>query len=138
MNGSCTCTSRYIQNDISFFLNKVQIVKAKMNLNFYQISTLNIKDEYIINNQQLQHATYSYESMNQKMLMNNISTSNGLRIKFKNVIKTLNFNVSGTKGNVAPMLGSKTILSLFLSMPRQPQDILSQEVLRNPSSGINS
>ena len=102
MNGSCTCTSRYIQNDISFFLNKVQIVKAKMNLNFYQISTLNIKDEYIINNQQLQHATYSYESMNQKMLMNNISTSNGLRIKFKNVIKTLNFNVSGTKGNVAP------------------------------------
>ena len=51
MNGSCTCTSRYIQNDISFFLNKVQIVKAKMNLNFYQISTLNIKDEYIINNQ---------------------------------------------------------------------------------------
>ena len=36
------------------------------------------------------------------MTMNNISTGNGLRIKFKNVIKTFNFNVSGTKGNVAP------------------------------------
>ena len=36
------------------------------------------------------------------MTMNNISTSSDLRIKFKNVIKTLNFNVSGTKGNVAP------------------------------------
>ena len=34
--------------------------------------------------------------------MNNISTSSDLRIKFKNVIKTLNFNVSGTNGDVAP------------------------------------
>ena len=35
-------------------------------------------------------------------MINNISTSSGLRIKFKNVIKTLNFNVSGTNGDVAP------------------------------------
>ena len=35
-------------------------------------------------------------------MMMNISTSGGLRIKFKNVIKTLNFNVSGSKRNVAP------------------------------------
>ena len=35
-------------------------------------------------------------------MMMNISTSGGLRIKFKNVIKTLNFNVSATKRDVAP------------------------------------
>ena len=32
----------------------------------------------------------------------NISASGGLRITFKNVIKTLNFIVSGTKRDVAP------------------------------------
>ena len=49
MNGSGTCTSYY------FFLNKVQMEQAKMNLNlslpvYSRISTLNVKDEYIINN----------------------------------------------------------------------------------------
>ena len=34
--------------------------------------------------------------------MNNISTSSSLGIKFKNVIKTLNFNVWGTNGDVVP------------------------------------
>ena len=34
--------------------------------------------------------------------MNNIATSSGLRKKFKNVIKTFNFNISGTNGDVAP------------------------------------
>ena len=34
--------------------------------------------------------------------MMNISPSGGLRIKVKNVTKTLNFNVSGTKRDVAP------------------------------------
>ena len=37
-----------------------------------------------------------------KMTMNNISTSGGLRIKFRNVIKTLNLNASGTKRDVDP------------------------------------
>ena len=32
----------------------------------------------------------------------NISTSGGLQIKFKNVIKTWNFNVSGSKMDVVP------------------------------------
>ena len=36
------------------------------------------------------------------MTMNNISTSGGLRIKFRNVIKTLNLNISGTKRDVDP------------------------------------
>ena len=36
------------------------------------------------------------------MTMSIISTSSDLKIKFKNVIKTLNFNVSRTKGDVAP------------------------------------
>ena len=34
--------------------------------------------------------------------MNNIATRSGLRKKFKNVIKTFNFNISGTNGDVAP------------------------------------
>ena len=77
------------------------MVQEKMNLNlslsvYSDISPINVKDEYIINNQKLRCATYSYK--HKKMTMNNISASSGLRIKFKNVIKTLNFNVSGTKG----------------------------------------
>ena len=75
-----------------------------MNLNlilpvYSLISTLNVKDEYIINNQQLPCATYSHKHY--KMTMN-ISTSGGLWIKFKNVIKTLNFNVSGSQRDGAP------------------------------------
>ena len=47
---------KLLQNDISFFLNKVQMEQTKMNLNlilpvYSHISTLNVKDEYIINNQ---------------------------------------------------------------------------------------
>ena len=47
---------KLLQNNISFFLNKVQIEQAKMNLNlsfpvYSHISTLNVKDEYLINNQ---------------------------------------------------------------------------------------
>ena len=48
---------KLLQNDISFFLNKVQMEQAKMNLNFSftvysHITTLNVKDKYnIINNQ---------------------------------------------------------------------------------------
>ena len=46
---------KLLQNDVSFFLNKVQMEQAKMNLNlslpvYSRISTLNVKDEYIINN----------------------------------------------------------------------------------------
>ena len=36
------------------------------------------------------------------MTMNNISTSGGLRTKFRNVVKTLNLNVSGAKRDVDP------------------------------------
>ena len=90
---------------IFFFPHKVQMVLAKMNLKlilsvYSDISTLNVKDAYIVNNQQLRCATYSYK--HQIMTMNNIATSSGLRKKFKNVIKTFNFNVSGTNGDVAP------------------------------------
>ena len=47
---------KLLQNDISFFLNKVQMEQAKMNLNlslpvYSHILMLNVKDEYIINNQ---------------------------------------------------------------------------------------
>ena len=47
--------------------------------------------------------------------MDKLSTSNGLRIKFKNVIKTLNFNVSGANEDVA----SKQRPDKFSSVEKQ-------------------
>ena len=48
------------------FSFKVQMVLAKMNLTlslsvYNDISMLNVKDEYIINNQKLRCTTYSYK-----------------------------------------------------------------------------